>query len=148
MQQAGYHHAYHLASQLCEDIQKRDTELLPVIQSAIETSSIPPLIAPSDISTVTTPVQQQINAVQSDPVQLGILKLLQQMQQSMTTTTTQTNNNNNTGQQNRRCPPCKTPDNVLFSRKQAIREVELNDRCGLYSSNDSGCNCCVRTRVH
>ena len=76
MQQAGYHHANHLASQLRADIEKRDTKLLTVLRSAIETSSVAPSLAPSDISTIATPVQPHVNAVQSDPVQLKIMKLL------------------------------------------------------------------------
>ena len=130
MQQAGYHHTNHLASQLRDNILKRDTELLTVIQSAIKTSSVPPSVAPSDISTVTPPAQQQINAVQSDPVQLEILKLLQQMQQSMATTTTQNNNNNNPGRQHRRRPPRKTPDNASFNRNKKDQYCWTHGACG------------------
>ena len=130
MQQAGYHHANHLASQLRDDIMKRDTELLTVIQSAIETSSTPPSLAPSDISTVTSQSQQQINAVQRDPVQLEILKLLQQMQQSMAVSTTQGNTNRNTGQQNRNRPPRKTPDNASFVRNRKDKYCWTHGACG------------------
>ena len=78
MQQAGYHHANHLAQQLRTDIQQRDNDLLLFIQSAVKSTTTPPSITPSDVSTVTE-IQHHANAMQSDPVQPEILKLLQQM---------------------------------------------------------------------
>ena len=114
MQQAGYHHANHLAQQLRSDIQQRDQDLLTVLQQAIETNSaasIPPISQPSvastEISTVTEN-QQQLNTVRSDPVQLEMLKILQQMQQSMSVCQTTTPNK----------APRKTPDNASFRRKK------------------------------
>ena len=131
MQQAGYHHANHLASQLREDINKRDSELLTVIQSAMETASVAPSAISSEVSTIATPIQQQVNAVQSDPVQLEILKLLQQMQQSMMTTAPQNNNNNNnTGQRNNRRQTRKTPDNVSFNRNVTNKYCWTHGACG------------------
>ena len=79
MQQAGYHHANHLAEQLRQDIEKHNTNLLTVIQLAVETNSVAPSVAASDISILTSSVQQQANSIQGDPIQLEILKLLQQM---------------------------------------------------------------------
>ena len=83
MQQAVYHHANHLAFQLREDIAKRNSELLSVLQNAFNASlqhlTQPPSIAPSDISLSLAPIQQHENLVQSDPVQLEMLKMLQEM---------------------------------------------------------------------
>ena len=87
MQQAGYHHANMLAEQLKTDMQRRDQELFSVLQSVVDTNAStasPPSLAPSEISSI-TPSQQHANAVQSDPIQLEMLKILQKMQQSMFT---------------------------------------------------------------
>ena len=132
MQQAGYHHANHLASQLREDINKRDSELLTVIQSALETASVAPSVLSSEVSTIATPMQQQVNAVQSDPVQLEILKLLQQMQQSMMTTAPQNNNNTNTEQRRGRGrrQTGKTPDNASFNRNVTDKYCWTHGACG------------------
>ena len=90
---------------------------MTVIQTALETSSATPFLAPSDISMSSSTVQQQANAIQSDPVQLEILKLLQQMQQTMTAPNLQTNNGgyNNNGKRGRR-QPRKSPDNASYNR--------------------------------
>ena len=128
MQQAGYHHANHLAQQLRTDILQRDNELLSIIQSAVGSGSPPPSIAPTDISTVTE-IQHHANAVQSDPVQLEILKLLKQMQQSLATTDTSTGNN----RRGRRTPK-KTPDNASFNRSQTDKYCWTHGACGHASS--------------
>ena len=107
MQMAGYHHANHLAEHR-QDIEKRDNDLLTVIQLAMETASVPPSMAPSEISLQTPPAHQQAKFVRADPVQLEMLKLLQQMQQMMSNQTLPQCNNNagNTGNNNReRCRP-------------------------------------------
>ena len=142
MQQAGYHHANHLARQLREDIEKRDNELLSVIQSAMETSSQAPSMAPSDISLATPPVQQQANAVQGDPIQLEMLKILQQMQQTMTTTVTQSNQGRS-GRQGRRGTPRKTPDNASFNRAKTDKYCWTHGAC---SHTSTECN--MRAQGH
>ena len=78
MQQAGYHHANHLAQQLKSNIERRDENLLTYIQTAIDLSSITDVGdgSPSDISTV-TPSQQRANAAQTDVVQMEMSKILQ-----------------------------------------------------------------------
>ena len=128
MQQAGYHHANHLAQQLRTDIQQRDSDLLSIIQSAVESSTAPPSIAPTDISSVTE-TQYRANAIQSDPIQLEILKLLQQMQQSLTTTDTNTGNN----RRGKKIPK-KTPDNASFNRSQTDKYCWTHGACGHLSS--------------
>ena len=138
MQQAGYHHANHLASQLREDIEKRDTELFSVIQSAMETASQAPSLAPSDISLVTPPVHQHANAVQGDPVQLEMLKILQQIQQTMTTTTSQPTQQGRGGRQGQgRRTPRKTPDDASFNRFKTDKYCWTHGGC---SHTSSECN--------
>ena len=85
MQQSRYHHANHLAQQLRTNIQQRDKNILTYIQTAMETNSIPSSIALTEISEVTD-IQHQANATSTrlDPIQLEILKLLQQIQQMLT----------------------------------------------------------------
>ena len=101
MQQAGYHHANHLAQKLKNDIQQRDNDLLSYIQTAInsssqsDTGSMTGSATPSDMST-TTPLQHQANATRSNPVQLEMLKILQQIQQNLTTADVQQPMNNST----------------------------------------------------
>ena len=136
MQQAGYHHASHLASQLRADIDNRDKELLTVIQSAMETASTSPLIIASDISVQTpaTPTAQ-INAVQSDPVQLEMLKILQQMQQTMFGATNQSQGQRGNSQRVRR--PRKIPDNASFYRANKSKYCWTHRAC---SHTSQECN--------
>ena len=130
MQQAGYHHANHLADQLCQDIEKRDTELLTVIQSAMETASVAPSMAPSDISLVIPLFQQQANSVQGDPIQLEMLKLLQQMQQTMySQPPPQGNNNSGNANCRRRRQPRKTPDDATFHRSKTDKYCWTHGAC-------------------
>ena len=71
MQQAGYHHANMLADQLKADMERRDQDLFTVIQSVVDSTAStasPPSLAPTEISSISTPSQQQANAVQSNPV--------------------------------------------------------------------------------
>ena len=121
MQQAGYHHANHLAQQLKHDIQQRDSDLITYIQSAIDTTSqsdsgsVTEATTPSEVSTLTS-VMHQANATRTDPVQLEMLKLLQQIQQSLTTTDNLQPASNNTNRRTRGRGPRKTPDNASFHR--------------------------------
>ena len=130
MQQAGYHHANHLAQQLRSDIQQRDQDLLTVLQQAIENNataspqaSPPSSVAPTEISAITE-TQQQINAVRADPVQLEMLKILQQMQQAMSNTQP-TNNNRTTDRK-----PRKTPDNATCRRYVTNKYCWTHGGCG------------------
>ena len=76
MQQAGYHHANHLASQLRGDIKKRNAELTNLVAPSVART-----VASLDISVGSTPMHHQVNAVQGDLIQLEIIKMLQEMQQ-------------------------------------------------------------------
>ena len=82
MQQAGYHHAHMLAQQLKTDLERRDTEIFSIIQSVADSTSLLPSVAPTKVSTISAS-HQHVNATQTDPVQIEMLKILQQMQQTM-----------------------------------------------------------------
>ena len=81
IQQVGYHHANHLAQTMRSDNKRRDEELMSMLSAAVENNSQAPSMAESDDSTLLTQplYQHQANAVQSDPVQLEMIKLLQQI---------------------------------------------------------------------
>ena len=118
MQQAGYHHTNMLATQLKTNLERRDNKLFSLLQSVAEATSVPPSIAPSEISTI-MPTQQQANATTTtDPVQLKMLKILQQMQQSMFATTNTQNTDTGGGTCTIRCPPKKTQENATYPRKK------------------------------
>ena len=96
MQQAGYHHANYLAQQLRDDMQHRDNDTMSILHTAIDSYSVTPSLADSDLSTP-TPLHHQANLTQADTTQLGILKLLQRIQINMSTNAqTQPLNNTNT----------------------------------------------------
>ena len=118
MQQAGYHHANMLAQQLKTNLKRRDTKLFLIIQSVAESTVSPPSIAPSEVSTITSP-QHNVNAAATDPIQVEMLKILQQMQQSMMSSVPvqQAQSTQPAPNQNRR-PPRKTPDNASYPRKK------------------------------
>ena len=124
MQQAGYQHASHLAQTMRSNIERRDKELMSMLSAAVENNTQAPSVAESDDSTVLTQprYQHQENAVQSDPVQMEMLKLLQQIQLSMLTqqpaqtlTPQGGNNRSNRGGGNR--VPRKTRDNSMYPRR-------------------------------
>ena len=124
MQQAGYHHASHLAQTMHSDIERQDEEIISMLSAAVENNTQAPSVVESDESTVLTHprYQHQANAVQSGPVQMEMLKLLQQIQLSMssqqpaqTLTPQGGNNRGNKGGINR--VPRKTQDNSTYPRK-------------------------------
>ena len=120
MQQAGYHHANMLAEQLKTDMQRRDQELFSVIQSVVDSNAStasPPSLAPLEISSM-TPSQYQANAVQTDPVQVEMLKILQQMQQTMFTQAQAPQPKTGSKTRTTRRTPRKTPDHALYPRRQ------------------------------
>ena len=104
---------------------------MTVIQSALETLSATPSLAPSDISMSSSTVQHQANTIESDPVQLEVLKLLQQMQQTMKAPNLQTDNGgyNNNGKRGRR-QPLKTPDNASYNRNVTNKYCWTHGACG------------------
>ena len=138
MQQAGYHHASHLANQLRVDIEKRDNDLLSVIQSVMDTNSQAPLMAPSDISLETPPPHHNTNNIQSDTVQLEMLKILQQMQQAMTSNTGAQNQDRGGCKGNTGRTPKKTPDDATFQRFKKDKYCWTHGACGHVSSDCQG----------
>ena len=82
MQQAVYHHANMLAQQLKNNLERRDTKPFLIIQSVAESTALPPSVPPTKVSTITAS-QQHMNTTQTDPFQLELFKILQQMQQTM-----------------------------------------------------------------
>ena len=96
-------------------------------------------------------IHPQANAMQGDPIQLEILKLLQQMQQSMMVTPSQQSNdgNNNNGgnnknrQRGRRRQPHKTPDEASFNRRFTNKYCWMHGACG---HNSKECN--IRATGH
>ena len=120
MQQAGYHHANMLASQLQKDLDARSTEMMSMMQEVLANTSghnkIQSEITPPSIS----PANHQANAVQNDTVQMEMLRLLQQMQQTMqqlanNQKTNNTSNNTRTTKTKKQAE--KTPDNATFFRR-------------------------------
>ena len=85
MQQAGYHHANHLAQQMRTDLDTRNTEMMSIIQTALSHASTAPSCDDTTLSDL-TPAHHQANSVATDPIQLEMLQLLRQMQQGMQTT--------------------------------------------------------------
>ena len=120
MQQAGYHHANVLAKQLKTNMERQDQELFSVIQSVVDSiapTASPPSISPSDISSI-TPSQHQEKSVQTDPVHLKMLKILQQIQQYMFTQAQDPQQHNGSQTWTTKRTPKKTPDKVSYPRKQ------------------------------
>ena len=114
MQQAGYHHANHLAEQLRKDMNDRNTELLTILHTAIDTQSTSEETPPSDISDNTPPPTQQANnTTTSDMVQLEMLKILRQLQNNNNNNNDANDGNNNNNRNRRRR---KTPDNATHPR--------------------------------
>ena len=78
MQQAGYHHANVLASQMRSELQVRNTEVLLMLQTISDNSTVTetPSVAVTDTSTLT----ESLNITTQQTTQLEILKLLREMQ--------------------------------------------------------------------
>ena len=119
-QQAGYHHAKHLAQQLSDDMQHRDNDIMSILHTTMDSNSVTPSLADSDLITP-TPLHHQANVTQADTNQLEILKLLKRIQSEMSTNTqpqppNNANTRNNTARTQR--SPRKTPDNASLPRKK------------------------------
>ena len=79
MQQAGYHHANMLAAQMRTDMDNRNSDLMSLLQTAIDTQSHGSPTTPNTAVHTITPGNHQVNASTTDQVQLEILKILQQL---------------------------------------------------------------------
>ena len=133
MQQAGYHHANHLAQKLTSDIQQRDSDLLSYIQTALDTSStsdggsLTEATTPSDMSTASS-AQHYANAARTDQVQLEMLKILQQIQQSLPKADNE-QLSPTTNRRTRTRTPRKTPDNASFNRIKTDKYCWTHGAC-------------------
>ena len=65
MQQAGYHHANHLAQQMRTDLDTRNTEMMSIIQTALSHASTAPSCDDTTLSDL-TPAHHQANPVATD----------------------------------------------------------------------------------
>ena len=126
MQQAGYHHANMLASQLRADIVQQQTEMLAMMQDLV--TGPPP--QEDEI-----PVQQAANATIADNVQMQMLQILRQMQAAQ-----------NAGNANRERVPGrdrtrnrnrKTPGNASFQRADKSEYCWTHGAC---NHNAGACN--------
>ena len=82
MQQAGYHHANMLASQLREDLNNQQTEMLAMVQELAFQDPPPPQENLAEVA----PVQEAANGTIGANVQLQLLQILQAMQAAQATT--------------------------------------------------------------
>ena len=126
MQQAGYHHASHLANQLRQDFDSRNDEILSILQTAMEQHNPAPTSSNTTVSALTTP-NQQINATTSNGQMGEILQILKQLQTALVTTPTQPT-------PTRKRQPRKTPDNATFPRKTTDKYCWTHGGCGHISS--------------
>ena len=126
MQQAGYHHANLLATQLREDLDARNTDLMTVLQTALEAQSHSTAPTATVTSDLTNPTHQ-VNSASSDKVQLEILQLLQQMKTDLQA----------------KCAPApaprtrrakKTPDDASFPRRKTDKYCWTHGGCAHDSS--------------
>ena len=119
MQQAGYHHAHLLANTLRNDfrtdLDTHSTDLLTLLQTAMETqSNTTPGQASTTMSTL-TPGTHQVHATTTDTIQLQILHTLQKLQEGLQGTKASTSASAPSAARRK---PRKTPDNATFARRQ------------------------------
>ena len=146
VQQAGCHHANHLATQLQKDLDQRNNKMFSISQSTMETASTSSTTDPSDLSSQSPP--HQANAMHTDPVQLKMLKLSQQMQQTLANNGNNDNNhNNNPNPQNRNTNPNRrrhqTPDNATYPRRITDKYCWTHGGC-----NHSSADCTFKAPGH
>ena len=114
MQQAGYHHANHLATTFQKNLDNSNQELLSLIQEAMDTQATPSTTRTSTVSELTTPITtHHANATMSNAIQLEMLQLLRAMQQDIKHCQPTASTTN----ESRKRRPRKTPDNATYPRK-------------------------------
>ena len=129
MQQAGYHHANMLASQLRVDLNNQQTEMLALMQD---------LVVPEQEE---APVQQAANATIGANVQLQMLQILQAMQAAQATGQQHGNgggNPNGGGNRNgggRARINRRTPDNATFNRSDTTNYCHTHGACNHTSAD-------------
>ena len=139
MQQAGYHHANMLASQMRDNLNNQQVEMMAMMQSMMtEPPSAQEFEQPMQPITSEIQSQQVANAVVADNVQLQMLQILQTMQAAQQ----QGRRNNrgggqNTGNQNgggRERVNRRTPDDATFNRRDITKYCHTHGACNHTSS--------------
>ena len=135
MQQAGYHHANMLASQMRTTLDNQQVEMLAMMQGMLRDE--PTAHDAIEHNQPTQPMELQThqvaNAVVSDNVQLQMLQILQSMQAAQQ----QVPNNNTDGNHNgggRTRQNRRTPDNATFNRRDKTKYCHTHGACNHTSS--------------
>ena len=132
MQQAGYHHANMLASQLRVDLNNQQTEMLAMVQNLVIQDETPA----QESRVEEQHAQHAANATIESNVQMQMLQILQAMQAA------QANGNGNqyngSGNQNGGGRPPRankrTPDNASFTRLDKSKYCHTHGACNHASS--------------
>ena len=136
MQQAGYHHANMLAEAMKSDMERKNDEVISILQDVLSKST-----AATEIeSQLSAPSAHVANATSSDAIQLQMIQLLQQTQQDMKTCLiATTNQHNNTSSP---APPTpqpkryrKTPDNCTFFRRLTEKYCWTHGGCNHFGKD-------------
>ena len=148
MQQAGYHHANMLASQLQATIDSQGTEMIEMLQGlqGLATDDNAPNVHPTPPTTQAQipPPHPTANAAAQPDVQLEILRMLGDMQQSMPRgdrgRRSARGRGGQAGREGRGGAQTyqKTPDNATFLRRVT------NDYCWTHGGCNHGSNECSR----
>ena len=138
MQQAGYHHANMLASQLRVDLNNQQTEMLAMVQNMVIQEPPPAQESLAEEA----PVQEAANATIGGNVQLQMLQILQAMQATQATGNQQgQQQSQRQGQQggngNRNRTNRRTPDDASFNRVDKSKYCHTHGAC---NHRSSACN--------
>ena len=139
MQQAGYHHANMLASQMRVDLNNQQADMLALMQGIVVQDQPPA----QEVMEDNTPVQQVANAAVVDNVQLQMLQILQTMQAAQQQMQQQGNQNGASNQQangggnrnrnqnggGRQRVNRRTPDNATFNRRDTSAYCHTHGAC-------------------
>ena len=125
MQQAGYHHANLLATQLREDMEAHNHDLMTVLQTALDAQSQALTATGTEISDLTRNTHQA-NTTTTDKVQLEILQLLKQLQTDMRTGTPTPAPAHKAPRKRR---GKKTPDDASFPRRKTDKYCWTHGAC-------------------
>ena len=148
MQQAGYHHANMLASQMRADLNNQQVELLAMVQDLVEPPPAQDIVEPA------APAQETMNATIADTVQLQILKILQDMQNTQIGGNARRGNSGatgggrnsgsgNGGGNQRQSINRRTPDNATFNRADTTKYCHTHGAC-----NHSSAECNRKAAGH
>ena len=148
MQQAGYHHANMLASQMRADLDNQQVQLMAMVQDLAEHQPA------QDRVEQDAPPQEMMNATIADTVQLQILKILQDMQNTQIGGNARQGNSGSTGGgrnggrgngggNQRQSVNRRTPDNATFNRADTTKYCHTHGAC-----NHSSAECNRKAAGH